>query len=677
MKRISLSLATLIAVAVISVKASGDDGPGDPEFAANDGDLESVVNPLNTPKGNYHIVDDNGVKVLNRDTFAHFVQPLDLIMVEFYAPWCGHCKKMEPEYAKAAKILAKEGITLAKVDATKESDLAKEFMVQGFPTILIFRKGEKVDTYEGGRTSQEIVEYMQKQNDPNWKPPPSAIVPLTSDNFTRFVKNEKLVLALFYAPWCKHCKQVMVEYEGAAAELKEWGIQLVKIDGTREKELADQFGIAGWPTFKMFRKGRAYDYVNGPREKQNIIDYMKDQYKPPSEEKNHLLGVMNNMDRLDVTVVGFFKGKSDLYDEYIVAANEMRGTFKFLHTFNEEIGKKFEVTQESIVVFQPEIFWSKYENSTYSLSKKSATYKEIINFVRRSSIPIVGQRTKKNLFKYHERPLIVVYYDVNYEHQYVKDTQFIRNKVLAVAKDFVGSNLKFAISNEEEFEAEIKALGLEDSGEDVSVGIYTDKQKFRMLTDGEFESEDLSNFINQLREGKVKPYMKSLPVPKSQEGIVRKVVANNYDDEIHKVKKDAVVFFYAPWCGHCKEFDPVFKKVAKKMSKSNENIVFGKIDGQSNDVPYMFPPLKGFPSVFFLSAYEKFDPILYQGDRSYKSLKDWINRHSSIFLTEEERTGQAETEGEEIESFTNENFDDDVNKKDESDGSEDSKKDEL
>ena len=98
--------------------------------------------------------------------------------------------------------------------------------------------------------------------------------------------------------------------------------------------------------------------------------------------------------------------------------------------------------------------------------------------------------------------------------------------------------------------------------------------------------------------------------------------------------------FYAPWCGHCKEFDATFKKVAKKMTKTNENIVFGSMDGTSNDIPYMFPPLKGYPSVFFLSAYEKFDPIQYQGDRSYKSVKDWINRHSSIFLTEEERTGK-------------------------------------
>lgn len=155
--------------------------------------------------------------------------------------------------------------------------------------------------------------------------------------------------------------------------------------------------------------------------------------------------------------------------------------------------------------------------------------------------------------------------------------------------------------------------------------------------------------------------MKSQPAPKKQENIVKKVVANNYDEEIHKVKKDAVVFFHAPWCGHCKEFDPVYKKLAKKMSMTNENIVFAKFDGTANDVPYMYPQLKGFPSIFFLSAYEKFDPIQYQGDRTYKAVKEWINRHSSIFLTEEERTGQSLDGDDEIESFTSENFEEKIN----------------
>jgi len=660
-----------------AVIAGADDGPGDPDFRANDGDLESPVLPLKAPEGNYHVIEEEGVAVLNRDTFAYYTFPKDLVLVEFYAPWCGHCKKMEPEYAKAAQILKEDGIHLAKVDATKEGALANEYFVQGFPTLILFRKGVKVEDYSGERTSSAIVEYMRKQADPNWAPPPSAVIKLTNDNFTKVAKTKELMLVMFYAPWCKHCKQLEPEYEGAATELDGWGIALAKVDGTREKELADQYSIHGWPTLKMFRKGRVYDY-NGPREKDNIIEFMKEQNKPPSEEKNHMLGITNNMNRLDATVVGFFKGKSDLYDEYIVAANEMRGTFKFMHTTDVSIAEQFKIPPETVAVFQPEIAWTPYENKTYHLTKKSATYKEIIQFVRKSSIPLVGQRTKANLFKYSEKPLVVVYYDVNYQHQYVKDTQFIRNKIVEIAKHFKESNLRFAISNEDEFEDEVKSLGLEDSGADVNIGCYTDKQKFRMPIADDFESTDLANFLENLRQGKIMPYMKSLPVPKKQEGSIRKVVAHNYDEEVHKVKKDAVVFFYAPWCGHCKEFDPVYKKVAKKMLKNNENIVFAKMDGSANDIPYMFPPLKGFPSLFFVSAYEKYDPILYQGDRTYKSVKDWINRHSSIFLTEDERMGETADDDDEdvpelpdeMESFQNEDMEESISGKQKSEDEE-------
>ena len=97
---------------------------------------------------------------------------------------------------------------MAKVDASKEVELAKEHMIKGFPTLTVFRKGAKIEDYSGERNAVGIIAYMKKMNDPNWKPAPSAVVPLTAENFTKFIKNEKLSLVMWYAPWCKHCKQI-------------------------------------------------------------------------------------------------------------------------------------------------------------------------------------------------------------------------------------------------------------------------------------------------------------------------------------------------------------------------------------------------------------------------------------------------------------------------------------
>merc|ERR1711915_70376 len=127
-----------------------------------------------------------------------------------------------------------------------------------------------------------------------------------------------------------------------------------------------------------FRRGRVYEY-NGPREKQNIIDFMKEQNKLPSTEKTHMLGITNNMGRLETTVVGYFKGKSDLYDEFVMGANEMRGSYRFMHTFDEEIAKSFNVPPDTVAIYQPEIYWTEFENKTYTLSKKSATTRKSSN----------------------------------------------------------------------------------------------------------------------------------------------------------------------------------------------------------------------------------------------------------------------------------------------------------
>ncbi|CAG5125484.1 unnamed protein product, partial [Candidula unifasciata] len=61
-----------------------------------------------------------------------------LWLVEFYAPWCGYCKKLEPVYKEVATVLQQlqSPVQVAKLDCTKYSQVANEFSIRGFPTIM-------------------------------------------------------------------------------------------------------------------------------------------------------------------------------------------------------------------------------------------------------------------------------------------------------------------------------------------------------------------------------------------------------------------------------------------------------------------------------------------------------------------------------------------------------------
>ena len=68
---------------------------------------------------------------------------------------CGHCKKLEPIYsvvARQLKALAAD-VIMARVDATMETELAKDYDITGYPTLMMFRKGRQYE-YQGGRTEK-------------------------------------------------------------------------------------------------------------------------------------------------------------------------------------------------------------------------------------------------------------------------------------------------------------------------------------------------------------------------------------------------------------------------------------------------------------------------------------------------------------------------------------------
>ncbi|XP_028921009.1 protein disulfide-isomerase TMX3 [Ornithorhynchus anatinus] len=98
----------------------------------------------------------------------------DIWLVDFYAPWCGHCKKLEPIWNEVGLEMRSIGspVKVGKMDATSYSSVASEFGVRGYPTIKLL-KGDLAYNYRGPRTKDDIIEFANRVSGPLIRPLPS------------------------------------------------------------------------------------------------------------------------------------------------------------------------------------------------------------------------------------------------------------------------------------------------------------------------------------------------------------------------------------------------------------------------------------------------------------------------------------------------------------------------
>lgn len=82
------------------------------------------------------------------------------VVVDFWAPWCGPCKKLSPILEEVAEEFG-DAVTVATVNVDEERGLGAMFQIMSIPSVLIFRGGEKVDEFVGVRAKSEIVEKLK------------------------------------------------------------------------------------------------------------------------------------------------------------------------------------------------------------------------------------------------------------------------------------------------------------------------------------------------------------------------------------------------------------------------------------------------------------------------------------------------------------------------------------
>jgi protein disulfide-isomerase A6 len=259
------------------------------------------------------------------------------VFVEFYAPWCGHCKNLAPEYAKVGEAIEKfkpKDVVVAKVNCDEHKDICGKYEVRGYPTLKFFGKNAAPEDYQKGRSAEDIIEFLNDRTGAGLRvdKPPSFVTVLTPTNFDKIALDpSKNVLVEFYAPWCGHCKRLEPDYEkvGKAFRLQK-DVVVAKVDADKHRELGERYGVQGFPTIKFFPAGsdkKGEDYQRG-RSVEDFIQFLNEKANAHRTAEGTLDDNAGRVSALDAIAAKFVKASADEKAKLVSEAETLAGDAK-------------------------------------------------------------------------------------------------------------------------------------------------------------------------------------------------------------------------------------------------------------------------------------------------------------------------------------------------------------
>ncbi|KAL2593659.1 hypothetical protein AAZV13_12G142300 [Glycine max] len=494
------------------------------------------------------------------------------------------------------------------------------------------------------------------------------VVILKEKNFTDTVKSNRFVMVEFYAPWCGHCQALAPEYAAAATELKGEDVILAKVDATEENELAQQYDVQGFPTVYFFVDGIHKPY-NGQRTKDAIMTWIKKKIGPGIYNLTTVEDAQRILTNETKVVLGFLNSLVGPESEELAAASRLEDDVNFYQTVDPDVAKLFhidpDVKRPALILVKKEeeklnhfglffifsflIFVSLCQVFSFlvdlmyfhSVSADGKFEKsEIADFVFSNKLPLVTIFTRESAPSVFENPIkkqLLLFATSN-------DSEKLIPAFKEAAKSFKGKLIFVYVEmdNEDVGKPVSEYFGI--SGNAPKVLGYTgndDGKKF--VLDGEVTADKIKAFGDDFLEDKLKPFYKSDPVPESNDGDVKIVVGNNFDEIVLDESKDVLLEIYAPWCGHCQALEPIYDKLAKHL-RNIESLVIAKMDGTTNEHPRAKPD--GFPTLLFFPAGNKsFDPITVDTDRTVVAFYKFLKKHASIPFKLQKPTSTSDAKG--------------------------------
>ncbi|CAD7958409.1 unnamed protein product [Amoebophrya sp. A120] len=548
--------------------------------------------------------DFQGVTVLTSDTFEDYVTNNKHVLVQFYAPWCGHCKQFRHEFLKAAQKLQERDppIPLAVVDATSEAKLAELYGVRGYPTLKFFVEGRDME-YAGGRMWDNIVAWVEKKAGP-------ILVHL---------QTKEEVEVFFQA------KAHEATPTGTSAVIG-GGVIVAFCDDPEKEKVLQEVGVAFDDIFFGIAPNSLYKEVVKPEtilRAQAVADQESEVKEVPKVDVSagdvvYMRFPFDEGESVAPIVTPDAVGMGKEHPEYWERVADDVRFFVAIYS----MPKVNVFTGENAALLfndpRPLLLYLRDEKRPDIATTEQNLHAEIRekNQLIEDSLHSLATKYKQDFvvtFAGAEQPMdmrLMDYISVDYE-----DLPCIR-----IIKDPTDGMVKYKLPMPPEATEEELAAESEDMSNDLNY-----LRNAKAIT-----PEKIEQFAEDFLNGAAKPHLKSQHAPKNNpkdQGAIFTLTGEHFLDTILNHNQYVLVKYYAPWCGHCKKLEPIYKDLAAKYNVPGSGVLIAKFDATINDLPLEVEEvIQGYPT---LKLYRKSTDhsVHYVGDRNLDTLIQFVETH--------------------------------------------------
>lgn len=213
----------------------------------------------------------------------------DVWLVNFYAPWCPHCKNLQPVYEEASRAIRKEGIKnvkLGAIDASQYQTYAQKYGIRGFPTLKYFPAGQKTENdakdFNEDRSAKGILQWA-KERSAEVRPPPE-LVELTDEKTLKDSCGQSQLCVIAVLPALFDCDSVCrnryiarMKEVATSFKSKQWAYLWVEALAQSELEQALDIGGFGYPALAAVNiRKMAFSLMRGSFSTEGITEFLKE-----------------------------------------------------------------------------------------------------------------------------------------------------------------------------------------------------------------------------------------------------------------------------------------------------------------------------------------------------------------------------------------------------------------